>query len=90
MASLILYQLPRRWETAFKISFCHHLHVAIYPFILGVSGSFVKIERNATIEWCSSLPLGFLFELVSTLSFFSSSRGSFSAPEFIGYTAESA
>jgi len=50
MASLVLYRLQRHWVKAFKISFDHHLHAAICPFILGVSGSFVKIERNTTIE----------------------------------------
>ena len=50
MASLILYRLQRRWEKVFKISFHHHLCAAICPFILGVSGSFMKIERNTTIK----------------------------------------
>ena len=50
MASLVLYRLQRCWEKAFKISFHHHLRVAICPFILCVSRSFTKIERTATIE----------------------------------------
>ena len=50
MASLVLHQLQHHWEKAFKISFHHHLCVTICPFILGVSGSFVKIEKNAAIE----------------------------------------
>ena len=34
--------------------FCHHLRVTICPFILGVSGSFTKIERNAANGWLSA------------------------------------
>jgi hypothetical protein len=50
MAFLLLHRLWHRWEKALKISFRQHLLVATCPLILGVSGSFAKIERNAGIE----------------------------------------